>query len=44
MVVFAEIRCMARSTLQVLEMLEHCARRQVGVHIAKQKMVLDNGH
>lgn len=34
-VVFAEISRMARSTLQVLGMFEHCARRRVGVHIAK---------
>jgi Resolvase, N terminal domain len=32
---------MARSTLQVLEMLEHCARCGITVHVAKQKMVLD---
>jgi DNA invertase Pin-like site-specific DNA recombinase len=41
-VVFAEISRMARSTLQVLEMLEHCARSGISVHIAKQKMVLDS--
>jgi DNA invertase Pin-like site-specific DNA recombinase len=38
---FAEISCMARSTLQVLEMLEDAMRRGVIVHIAKQEMVLD---
>ena len=32
---------MARSTLQVLEMLEHCMTEGVSVHIAKQQMVLD---
>ena len=32
---------MARSTLQILEMLEHCMSRRVSVHIAKQQMVLD---
>lgn len=32
---------MARSTLQVLEMLECCVRRGINVHIAKQGMVLD---
>jgi DNA invertase Pin-like site-specific DNA recombinase len=32
---------MARSTLQVLEMLEHCMRQGVSVHIAKQQLVLD---
>jgi len=31
----------ARSTLQVLEMLEHCMARRVTVHIAKQQMVLN---
>jgi DNA invertase Pin-like site-specific DNA recombinase len=40
-VLFAEISRMARSTLQVLEMLECCMRRGIGVHIAKQQMVLD---
>nr|WP_201278246.1 hypothetical protein [Scytonema millei] len=33
---------MARSTLQVLEMLECCVRRGINVHIAKQGMVLDD--
>jgi DNA invertase Pin-like site-specific DNA recombinase len=41
MVLFAEISRMARSTLQILEMLEHCMSRRVSVHIAKQQMVLD---
>lgn len=41
-VIFAEISRMARSTLQVLEMLECCMRRQITVHIAKQRMVLDS--
>ena len=40
-VLFAEISRMARSTLQVLEMLEHCMMQGVSVHIAKQQMVLD---
>jgi DNA invertase Pin-like site-specific DNA recombinase len=40
-VVFAEISRMARSTLQVLEILEHCASAGITVHVAKQKMVLD---
>lgn len=40
-VVFAEISRMARSTLQVLEILEHCANAGITVHVAKQKMVLD---
>lgn len=40
-VVFAEISRIARSTLQVLEVLEHCTAREINVHIAKQRMVLD---
>jgi DNA invertase Pin-like site-specific DNA recombinase len=40
-VLFAEISRMARSTLQVLEMLEDAMTRGVIVHIAKQQMVLD---
>ncbi len=33
---------MARSTLQVLEILECCMQRELIVHIAKQQMVLDD--
>jgi DNA invertase Pin-like site-specific DNA recombinase len=40
--IFAEISRIARSTLQVLEVLERCAARNIAVHIAKQKMVLDD--
>ena len=40
-VVFSEISRMARSTLQVLDILEHCMHREISVHIAKQNMVLD---
>lgn len=40
-IIFAEISRMARSTLQVLEILEYCMAKGIGVHIAKQKMVLD---
>ncbi len=40
-VIFAEISRMARSTLQVLEILECCMQRGLKVHIAKQQMVLD---
>jgi len=40
-ILFAEVSRMARSTLQVLEILEHCMQRSVYVHIAKQRMVLD---
>lgn len=39
--IFAEISRIARSTLQVLEVLEHCMERGIAVHIAKQRMVLD---
>jgi DNA invertase Pin-like site-specific DNA recombinase len=39
--IFAEISRIARSTLQVLEVLEHCMVRSIAVHIAKQKMALD---
>ncbi|MDR9900499.1 recombinase family protein [Aetokthonos hydrillicola Thurmond2011] len=41
-VIFSEVSRMARSTLQVLEMLECCVRRRINVHIAKQGMVLDD--
>jgi DNA invertase Pin-like site-specific DNA recombinase len=40
-VLFAEVSRMARSTLQMLEMLACCMQRGVHVHIAKQQMVLD---
>lgn len=40
-VVFAEISRMARSTLQVLEILKHCIDAGINVHIAKQRMILD---
>ena len=41
-IIFAEISRMARSTLQVLEILECCMQRELSVHIAKQQMVLDD--
>ena len=41
-IIFAEISRMARSTLQVLEILECCMQRGLSVHIAKQQMVLDD--
>ena len=41
-VIIAEISRMARSTLQVLEILECCMQRELTVHIAKQQMVLDD--
>lgn len=40
--IIAEISRMARSTLQVLEILQVAAEREVNVHIAKQKMVMDD--
>ncbi len=40
-VVFSEISRIARSTLQVLEVLEHCTEKGVHVHITKQNMVFD---
>jgi len=40
-IVFAEVSRIARSTLQVLEVLEHCTEHQINVHIAKQSMVFD---
>lgn len=41
-VIFAEVSRMARSTLQVLEMLEFAAQSGLEVHIAKQNMRFDN--
>ena len=41
-VIFAEVSRMARSTLQILEMLEHCAAQEYTVHIAKHQMVFDD--
>ena len=41
-VVFAEVSRMARSTLQVLEMLEYAAQHDYRVHIAKQNMQFDD--
>ncbi len=41
-IIFAEISRMARSTLQVLEILSCCMQRELSVHIAKQQMVLDD--
>ncbi len=41
-IIFGEISRMARSTLQVLEILECCMHKGLSVHIAKQQMVLDD--
>lgn len=38
---FREISRMARSTLQVQEILHHCVDIGINVHVAKQKMILD---
>lgn len=40
-VLFAEVSRMARSTLQVLEILEQAMSRELIIHIAKQRMILD---
>jgi DNA invertase Pin-like site-specific DNA recombinase len=40
--IVSEISRLARSTLQVLEILQACAERGLVVHIAKSKMVMDN--
>jgi len=40
-IIFAEISRMARSVLQVLEILEICISRGISVHITKQNIVLD---
>lgn len=40
-IVFAEVSRIARSTLQVLEVLEECMEKNVNVYIAKQNMQLD---
>src|SRR3989454_10830277 len=40
-VILAEISRMARSTLQVLEMLEIGMERELHIHLAKQRMILD---
>lgn len=39
--VAAEITRMARSTLQVLEMLRVCAEREISVHVVKSRLILD---
>jgi len=40
-IIFAEVSRIARSTLQVLEVLEYCMEKGISAHVAKQKMVLD---
>ena len=41
-ILFSEVSRMARSTLQVLEILEHCAEQKMLVHIVKRGMVFDD--
>lgn len=40
--IFAEISRISRKMLQCLEVLRACAEKKVNVHIAKQRMVVDN--
>jgi DNA invertase Pin-like site-specific DNA recombinase len=39
--IFAEVSSIARSTMQVLEVLEVCMEKKIDVYIAKQNMQLD---
>ena len=41
MLLVAEISRLARSTLQVLEILQEAARKEIAVHVAKSNMVMD---
>lgn len=41
-VIISEVSRLARSTLQVLEILQHCTESQINLHIAKNNMVFDN--
>lgn len=41
-VIFSEISRIARSTLQVLEVLKECSNKGVSVHIVKSNMIVDN--
>lgn len=40
-IVAAEISRLARSTLQVLEILEKCAKKKISIHITKSSMQMD---
>lgn len=40
-ILFSEVSRIARSTLQVLEVLEHCTTHKIHVHIVKQSMIFD---
>ena len=41
-ILFAEVSRMARSTLQILEVLEYCAAHEFTAHIVKQNMTFDD--
>ena len=41
-VIVSEVSRLARSTLQVLEILQHCTEHQINLHIAKNSMIFDN--
>ena len=41
-IVVSEVSRLARSTLQVLEILQHCTEQQINLHIAKNSMIFDN--
>ena len=40
--IVSEVSRLARSTLQVLEILKHCSERQINLHIAKNNMRFDD--
>ena len=40
--IVSEVSRLARSTLQVLEILRHCTESQINLHIAKNNMIFDN--
>ena len=41
-IIFSEISRIARSTLQVLEVLKECNTKEITVHIVKSNMIVDN--
>jgi DNA invertase Pin-like site-specific DNA recombinase len=41
-VIVSEVSRLARSTLQVLEILKHCSEHQINLHIAKNNMRFDD--
>ncbi len=40
-IIVSEVSRIARSTLQVLEMLQEAAEKEISVHIAKNRMIMD---